>query len=157
MNADRAPQLKAIVRRLPSIAMALYSINSFGSDTDLLVRGLAQTLTLAKTSEHRQAAVASHTRRQLATSNIWAEAIGNVARRHLGNGELAIEGCTLYLLTPRIDPPGFIRGPILAYASITKFLQQLLYHPRATDIVYVPWTPQELADFKLYHRNAISF
>ena len=137
--------------------MALYYINSFGSDTDLLVRGLAQTLTLAKASKHRQAAVASHTRRQLARSNICAEAIGNVARKNLGNGELSIEGCTLYLLTPRIDPPGFIQGPILAYASIPKFLQQILYHPRATDVVYVPWTPQERNDFRRYHPNAISF
>jgi len=137
--------------------IALYYIDSFGSDTKLLVRGIAQTLTLGKASKYRQAAVASHSRRQLACSNIWEEAIGNVARKKLGNGELTIEGCTLYLLTPRIDPPSFIQGPILAYASIAKFLPTILYHPRATDVVYVPWTPHERDDFKRCHPNAICF
>jgi hypothetical protein len=137
--------------------MALYYIDSFGSDTELLVKGLAQTLKLAAASEYQHAAVASHTRSQLARSNIWPEAIGKDAQKKLAKGELIIGGCTLYLLTQKIDPPNFVRGPIFAYASIQSFLQKLLCHPRATDVVYVPWTPQGLETFKRYNRTAISF
>jgi hypothetical protein len=137
--------------------VAVYFIDSHGSDTALLVKGLAKTMTLAKATVYRQAAVWSHNRHKLATSNIWEEAIGRDIRKNLAKGEVNIDGCNLFLLTPRIDPSGFIQGPILAYASSSRFLLRILYHPRATDVVYVPWTKGERDQFKCEHPNAISF
>jgi hypothetical protein len=137
--------------------MAIYYINSYGSDTQLLVRGVAQTVSLAKGSKFRQAAVAVHTKDQISRSNIWEEAIGKLLTKNLAKGEINIRGCTFYLLTERIDPAGFIQGPILAAAINTKFLNRILNNRKATDIVFVPWAPQELEEFKRDNPDAISF
>ncbi|HYN26237.1 MAG TPA: hypothetical protein VES69_14515, partial [Pyrinomonadaceae bacterium] len=75
----------------------------------------------------------------------------------LGNGELSIDGCTLYLLTERIDPSGFVQGPILAAAINTTFLNRVMKNRKTTDIVFVAWTPEELEEFKRDNPDAISF
>src|SRR5947207_271951 len=113
--------------------MAIYYIDSYGSDTQLLVRGIAQTLSLAKASKLCQAAVAVHTKDQVLKSIIWEEAIGKVSTKNLVKGKINIDGCTLYLLTERIDPVGFIQGPILAAAISTKFLNKVLKNRKAND------------------------
>ena len=56
---------------------------------------------------------------------------------------IKIDGCTFYLHTEHTDPAGFIRGPILAAAISTKFLNRTLKNSQATDVVFVPWTPEE--------------
>lgn len=137
--------------------MAIYYIDSYGSDTELLVRGIAKTVSLAKVAKLSQAAVAAHDRKQVSGSNIWEEAIGKAATKSLGTGKVIINGCTFHLLTERIDPAGFIRGPILAAAIATKFLEKVIKSRNATDIVFVPWTPEELEEFKQNHPAAISF
>jgi len=137
--------------------MALYYTDSYGGDTQLLVKGVAKVLSLAKDSRFRQAAVAAHTKNQVAHSNIWEDAIGKLATKNLAAGQLRIEGCTLYLLTERIDPAGFIQGPILAAAISTGFLRRVLTNRKATDIVFVPWLEEELEDFKRTSPDAISF
>src|ERR1044071_8494598 len=123
--------------------MVIYYIDSFGSDTELLVRGIAKTIHLAKSSNLSQAAVAAHDKKQVSGSNIWEEAIGKAATKSLGAGRVVINGCTFHLLTERIDPAGFISGPILAAAIATKFLEKVIKNRKATDIIFVPWTPEE--------------
>jgi hypothetical protein len=137
--------------------MAVYYIDAYGSDTALLVRGIAKTVSLAKSSNLQQVAVAVHDKDQVRTSNIWEEAIGKSATKELAKGKATISGCTMHLLTERIEPAGFTRGPILAAAISTKFLKRILKHRKATDIVFVPWTPEELAEFKRDNPDAISF
>ena len=137
--------------------MAVYYIDSYGSDTQLFVRGIAQLITLAKSSKFRQAAIAVHNKRRVQNSIIFEEAIGKAAVKNLVDGKVIIDGCTVYLLTERIDPSSFIQGPILASSISTKFLRQVLKNRKATDIVYVPWTPEELEEFKRDNPNAISF
>jgi hypothetical protein len=137
--------------------MAIYYIDSYGSDTQLLVKGFARLLSLSKSSRFHQAAVAVHTKDQVSRSNIWEEAIGKTPTKKLGNGELRIDGCTLYLLTERIDPSGFVQGPILAAAINTTFLNRVIKNRKATDIVFVAWTPEELEEFKRDNADAISF
>ena len=137
--------------------MSIYYIDSYGSDTELLVRGIAQTLRLAKSSQLTQAAVAAHDKRQVSGSNIWEEAIGKAATKSLGAGKIIINGCTMHLLTERIDPANFTRGPVLAAAIGTKFLEKVIKNRKATDVVFVPWTPEELEEFKENHPDAISF
>jgi hypothetical protein len=137
--------------------MALYYIDSYGSGTDLLVRGIVKTVSLAKSSKAPQAAVAAHDRRQISGSNIWEDAVGKAATKSLAAGKVIINGCTLHLLTERIDPGDFIRGPILAAAISTKFLEKVIKNRKATDVVFVPWTPEELEEFKRNHPDAISF
>lgn len=138
-------------------SVAIYYIDSYGSDTELLVRGIAKTVSLAKASKLSQAAVAAHDKRQVSGSNIWEEAIGKAATKSLGAGRVIINGCTFHLLTGRIDPAGFIRGPILAAAIATKFLEKVIKNRKAADVVFVPWTPEELEEFKRNHPDAISF
>jgi hypothetical protein len=137
--------------------MAVYYIDSYGGDTQLLVKGVAKVLSLAKDSRFRQAAVAAHTKNQISHSNIWEEAIGELATKNLAKGLIKIEGCTLYLLTERIDPSAFIQGPILAAAINTEFLNRVLKNRKATDVVFVPWLEEELEDFKRSNPDAISF
>lgn len=137
--------------------MALYFIDSFGNDPQLLVKGIAQTLSIAKTSQYLHGAFASYSKDKVRRSRNWKDAIGEIGARNLTKGEVSIDGCTFYLLTPRIDPSEFIQGPILAYGLDPTFLQRVLYHPCATDIVYVPWTQDERDHFKSYHPDAIRF
>jgi|SRR5689334_5333188 len=137
--------------------MAIYYIGAYGSDTELLVRGITKTLNLAKYSKLSQAAVAAHDKKQVSGSNIWEEAIGKAATKSLGAGKVIINGCTFHLITERIDPPHFIRGPILAAAIATSFLEKVIKNRRTTDINFVPWTPEELEEFKRNHPDAISF
>lgn len=137
--------------------MAIYFIDSYGSDTELLVRGIAKTISLAKFSKLSQAAVAAHTKRQVSGSNIWEEAIGKAATKSLGAGKVIINGCTMHLLTERIDPADFIRGPILAAAISAKFLEKVIKNRKAADVIFVPWAPEELEEFKQSHSDAISF
>jgi hypothetical protein len=137
--------------------MAIYYIDSYGSDTGLLLRGITQTVKLAKSSKLSQAAVAAHDKRQVSGSNIWEEAIGRAATKSLGAGKVIINGCTMHLITERIDPMDFIRGPILAAAISTKFLEKVIKNRKATDIIFVPWAPEELKEFKQNHPEAISF
>lgn len=54
-----------------------------------------------------------------------------------------IDGPTFYLHTEHIDRAGFIRGPILAAAISTKFLNRTLKNLKATDVIFVLWTPEE--------------
>lgn len=138
--------------------MTIYYIDSYGSDTELLVRGIHKPINLAKSSGLSQAAVAAHDKRQVSGSNIWEEAIGKAATKNLGAGKtIIINGCTMHLLTERIDPINFIRGPILAAALGIDFLEKVIENRKATDIVFVPWTPEELEEFKQNHPDAISF
>src|SRR5438045_8225342 len=104
--------------------MALYYINSHGGDTQLLVRGVGKVVSLAKNSRFRHGAVAAHTKDQVRGSNIWEEAVGKLSTKNLSKGQVTIDGCTLYLLTERIDPAAFIQGPVLAAAISTQFLNR---------------------------------
>lgn len=137
--------------------MAIYYIDSYGSDTELLARGIAKTINLAKPSKLSQAGVAAHDKRQVSGSNIWEEAIGKAATKSLGAGKVIVNGPTMHLLTERIDPTNSIRGPILAAAIGTKFLEKVIKNRKATDIIFVPWTPEELEELKQNHPDAISF
>lgn len=137
--------------------MALYYIDSYGSDTELLVRGITKTVSLVRSSNLRQAAVAAHTKNQVRKSNIWEEAVGKSATKELADGKAVINGCTMHLMTERIDPAGFVQGPILAAAIATYFLNRVIKNRKATDIIFVPWTPEELDEFKRSHPDAISF
>lgn len=91
--------------------MAIYVIDSFGSDTELLVRAVAQTVTLANYSRFSEGAIAVHKRRQVASSIIWKEAIGGTATKNLAKGRAIIDRCTMHLLTERIDSADFSEGP----------------------------------------------
>jgi hypothetical protein len=137
--------------------MTIYYIDSYGSDTELLLRGIAQTINLAKSSQLFEAAVAAHDKRQVSGSNIWEDAIGKAATKSLGAGKVIINGCTMHLLTERIDPIYFVRGPILAAAISTKFLEKVIKNRKVTDVVFVPWAPEELEEFKQKHPDANSF
>lgn len=137
--------------------MAIYYIDSYGSDTGLLLRGITKTVSLAKSSKLSQAAVAAHDKRQVLGSNIWEEAIGRAATKSLGAGKVIINGYTMHLITERIDPMDFIRGPILAAAISLKFLEKVIKNRKATDVIFVPWAPEELTEFKQTHPDAISF
>ena len=113
-------------------------------------------MTLAKCSKFREGAIAVHKRGQVARSIVWKEAIGETPTKNLAKGRAIIDGCTMHLLTERIDPANFVNGPILAAVISTKFLNEILHDCRATDIVYLPWTSAELENFKRDHRDAIS-
>ncbi len=112
-------------------------------------------LVLYPKHQGRHGAVAAHTKDQIAHSNIWEDVIGEVATKTLSKGQVTIDGCTFYLLTERIDPAAFIRGPVLAAAISTQFLNRVLTNRKATDIIFVPWLEEELDDFKHNHTDAV--
>src|SRR6266566_5155235 len=94
--------------RIGGSVMDLYYVDSHGSSTALLVKGLAQTVPLAESSaDLSQAAVAVPRRLQIPRSISWKEAIGMAATKSLVKGSTVVWSCTLHLLTERLDPTGF--------------------------------------------------
>jgi hypothetical protein len=124
----------------------LYYTDSHGPDTPALAKAYAKLLELAKASHLRQAGIANPGKRNF-VNGIWKEVLDAQTMKHLANGRATIGGCTVFLLTERIDPQDFARGPILAAHITSKYLAELLKNWKATDIIYVPWTPEELNDF----------
>ncbi len=137
--------------------MDLYYVDSHGSSTALLVKGIAQTVLIAELSGLSEAAVAVPRRWQIPRSIIWKEAIGLAATKSLFRGRTVIYGCTFHLLTERLDPARFTQGPVLAYAIDQKFLSKVVWNEKATAVIYIPWTLDQLEGFKHFYQKAIRF
>lgn len=137
--------------------MTKYYIDSYGSESLLLHKAFDLTLTLAKSSFLRQAAVATENKNHILSSGNWREIISERQIRILCSGRTNIERCKFYLLTKRLTPPEFTGGPVLAYGISILFLNNVIENPKVTDVIFAPQTSNDLQLFKRNNPEAISF
>ena len=124
----------------------LYHVNSTGPDKEGFLKGLAKALKVAMQNGSNEVALAVHTKQNL--DGIIQDALGEPAVKALSkSGKLMFEDVTIYLVTERI-PSGFRKGVILACHSSEKYLSKLVKDYRASDVVYVPWVPEEFEKYK---------
>ncbi|MCQ6261290.1 hypothetical protein MLD55_05035 [Alcanivorax sp. MM125-6] len=124
----------------------LYHVNSTGPSKKGFLAGLAKALKSAMKNGSNEVALAVHSKQNL--DGIIEDALGEAAIKVLGkSGKLRFENVTIYLVTERISS-GFRKGVILACHPSEEYLSKLLKDYRATDVVYVPWAPDEFEKYK---------
>ena len=123
----------------------LYHVETAGPDIEGFRTGLANAIKIAMDNGCNQVAIAVHGKTNL--SGVISDAIGEAAVNLLQkNGSFQFEGVTIHLMTERIKS-GLREGVILATHASTKYLNKLLTDRRATDVVFVPWAPEEFEEY----------
>jgi hypothetical protein len=74
--------------------------------------------------------------------NLFGDAFTRVLRRDY---QVDLRGLVVHLATER-RPPGY-RGPIVALFTTPKQTRALLFDRHATDVIFVPWTEDDVAQF----------
>lgn len=120
--------------------MTFYYTDTAGADAEAIRLGIAYAVNLATSG---QCALAVHTKRQL-DAPIFTDVLGADTVRELKNDGRSIIKRTMFLMTERIDPRDFMRGPVVAVHINLKFLQNIARNRKATDLIYVPWLRDEL-------------
>lgn len=122
-----------------------YHTNITGPSIEALKFSFAKAVALAIHGNSKQVAIAVHTKQNL--DGIIRNALGDSAVKILLKKPLVVGGVFVHLITEKIPATGFTKGVILAAHVSTRFLNNLLTDIRATDVVYVPWTPEELKTY----------
>jgi len=133
----------------------LYHAATTGPSAKAFRLALALAIRLSQKNGSHQVAIAVAAKSSL--DGVVSDSIGKNAAKTLRNpnGVIQVYGITLYLMTKLISS-NFENGVILATHVSTEFLDTLLTDRRATDLIYLPWTPQELAGYlEKYKSTAI--
>ena len=122
-----------------------YHVNSEGPNQEGFLKGLESAIKIAIDNGTNEVALAVHGKSNL--SGTIQDALDEVFVKQLKkDGFINNRGIKIFLLTERIQS-SFQNGVILACYSSGKFLNKLINDYRATDIVYVPWHPDEAARY----------
>jgi hypothetical protein len=125
-----------------------------GPSEDGFRRGLHKALLLATNSGAKQVLLTTHSLSNL--QGVIKEVLGEkVFKSFVKKRILLVEGITVYLETERTKS-AFARGVVLAPFVSTELLAKLQSDYRATDIVYVPWAPEELEAHKTNHIESVA-
>ena len=113
---------------------------------------LAKAITIAREKNITQIAIAVHGKGNL--DGVVSDAIGESAVKLLQKpgGTIQFEEITIFLITEKIKS-GLSSGIIVATHASTKYLKKLIQDYRVTDMVYVPWSPDELSEFVKNHKS----
>lgn len=122
----------------------LYHTNTTGPSVQDFQTAFAKSIGVTIETESNQVLLLVHGKTNL--HGIISEAIGGIANRLDKNGFTDLNGVKVYLETERIKSP-FSSGVILAAHVSEKLLNKALADRRATDVVYVPWAPEELNQY----------
>jgi hypothetical protein len=124
----------------------LYHTTNTGPHATDFRQALATAIITASNNGTNEVLIYVHGKTNL--DGVVSEVIGERAVKALQKpgGTIASNGTTIYLETDRIRST-FRSGIIVATHLSTKSLNKVLSDRRATDIVYVPWVPQELQDY----------
>ena len=88
----------------------------------------------------------------VAVNGIISDAIGGISTKLQNNGFTKLADVTAYLETERVKS-SFRSGVIIASHVSSKLLAKIISDPRATDVVYVPWAPEELQEYLDSHKS----
>jgi len=123
----------------------LYHTKTAGPSVEDFQKAFAKAIGVAIENDLNEVLIYVHGKTNL--DGVVSEAIGGIADKlQKPGGSVNINGITLYLETEKIRSP-FRNGVIIATHLSTKVLNKLLKDSRATDIVYVPWAPEELSEY----------
>ena len=113
---------------------------------------LAKAIMLAQENGTNEVAIAVHQKGNLA--GVIEESIGEAAVKELLKpaGHLDFEGVRIFVITEKIRS-GFRHGVIVAAHVSTKLMDKLITDYRTTDVVYVPWQPDELSAYIQKHAS----
>lgn len=132
-----------------------YHTKEFGPNEEVFKQAFVHCLKIAKKKQLNQIAFAVHTKKQLDTRIIEC-VMGEKTIRSLKKGVANILDVWIYLITERITPTKFVKGPIFAPHISNEFLEKIISRPDATDIIYIPWSKERLEDYlKKYNSTEI--
>lgn len=120
-----------------------YHVKSEGPNQEGFLKGLESAIKIAIKNGTNEVALAVHGKSNL--SGAIQDALDETFVKQLKkDGFINNKGIKIFLLTERIQS-SFESGVILACHASGKYLNKLINDYRATDIVYVPWHPDEVA------------
>jgi len=108
---------------------------------------------LADSTGTLEAAIAVHTKHNVQASAIET-VLGARATKQLLAGNTVISDVRFHLITERIKSK-LVRGPLIAAYVSPRFLDILLDDKRASDLIFLPWTPKDETAFFVGHRPEI--
>ena len=122
-----------------------YHVKSEGPNQKGFLKGLEHAIKIAIDNGSNEVALAVHGKSNL--SGTIQDALDETFVKQLKkDGVINYRGIKVFLLTEKIQS-GFESGVILACHASGRYLVKLINDYRATDIVYVPWHPDELAAY----------
>ena len=131
-----------------------YHTGTTGPSEEGFVKGLQQAVKLAKSNGTNQVLLTVHTLSNL--DGIIRAVLGEkVFKSFVKERILLAEGIAIYLETERTKSV-FAHGVVLAPFVSTELLTMLQSDYRATDIVYVPWTREELEAHETNHIESVA-
>ncbi len=124
-----------------------YHYEISGPDLNVFKHAFKKCISLAMDNGSRQMGIALHGKRKL-DAPLVVKVLGKSVTEGLKKNNIVdLQGFKIYLITERIDPPTDFGGPILAPHVSLIFLTTIRAILGATDIVYVPWTKDELKKY----------
>ena len=130
-----------------------YYTDSHGADLDAHRRALSVLLDLA--SKHqRECAIAVGIRTVIGPKSALDNVLPEGAARSLSRGAVQLNEIMVHLITKRITPTKFGRGPVLALYVDPKHLGSFFEEGRITELIYVPWTDAQRERFLLSRPEA---
>ena len=130
-----------------------YHTGTTGPSAEGFGKGLQQAVKLAKSNGTNQVLLTVHTLSNL--KGIIRTVLGEKVFKLLSDKRLLnVEGAMVHLETERIRS-AFRHGVIFAPFISPKRLAELQKDHRATDIVYVPWAPEELNSHRATHAESV--
>ena len=123
----------------------LYHTASTGPSIEAVHLAFAMAIRIAIENELNEIAIFVHGKTNL--DGVVSDALGGIARKlQKPNGTIEITGITVHLETERVKS-NFQSGVLIAMHLSTKLLEKALQDQRATDVIYVPWAPEELGEY----------
>lgn len=130
----------------------LYHIDSPGPSIEAVQLAFSMALRIAIENELNEIAIFVHGKTNL--DGVVSDALGSIATKlQKPNGTVQIEGITVFLETERVRSK-FQSGVLIATHLSTKVLSKVIKDRRATDVIYIPWAPEELDDFLAANSSA---
>lgn len=124
-----------------------YHATKPGPFPDALDQAVKHCAALAVNHGSNSFLVATHTLNQL-ESSVIEEVLTKPLVKELRKEKVAdLDGFKIFLMTERISATEFSGGPALAPHISTDYLEDVMALNYVTDIVYVPWTPDELDNY----------
>jgi len=118
-----------------------------GPDSKGVAETIKKALEICQEEKIDQLAIAVHTKDQLRANTI-SDVLGKDFIKALNKNNYAKLGdLEIFLITERINPTNFTKGPIVGFDISIKFLKRLSNDTRATDIIFKGWTEEEQQEY----------
>lgn len=129
--------------------MGLYHTYTEGPDREALKYGVKAIIELAKENSNI-AYIATHNKNNVRDS--FTETFGRkLINAFLKTGHMKMLDVDIYLQTERKVALHSDKGPVLSSYNSLQFTRGLLIDQKNTDLVYIPWLPEELDEYLREH------